>query len=209
MSHPGLNIILDPVALRRMTAAFSAFPGAVEMALLTATDKTRLYARKELVRQFRELLTLKPAYISRGVKSRKARRSQDGVEAEVRIATRNLPLSCFDLNPDSPPQLRGVRVQDRQRVTYRLRTSGRSFGDTAFGPGAASLLFVARTKSGHIGAFYRTGRGSRGDVMQEYAQSLQYHAHADGFLPRIVQLSAHRFEDVFRAEARSLTGVEA
>lgn len=206
---PGLTFMLDPAALQRMTAAFSAFPGAVEMALLTATDKTRLYARRELVRQYRELLTLKPAYIALGIRSRKARRSQDGVEAEVRIATSLLPLSRFALCPERPPQLKGVRVQDRQRVTYRLRRSESVRGDTSKESEAATPLFVARTKSGHIGAFYRTGKGSKGDVKQEWAPSLQYHAHAPGFMPRIIQLTAHRFEEVFRAEARSLTGVEA
>ncbi len=209
MSLPGLHVTLDPAALRRMASAFSAFPGAVEMALLSAADKTRLYARKELVRQFRDLLTLKPAYISRGVKSRKSRYSAAGIEAEVRIATRNLPLSCFELNPDTPPRLKGVRVQDRRRVAYRLRTTGPLFGDTAHGPGAATPLFVARMRTSHIGAFYRTARGSRGKVVQEFAPSLQYHAHADGFMPGIVQLTAHRFEDAFRAEARAITGVEA
>lgn len=206
---PCIQFTLDAASLQRMTEAFNAFPAAVDMALLTATDKTRLFARNQLVRQYRELLTLKPAYISRGIKGRKARRTLNGVEAEIRIATGNIPLSRFALRPERPPQLKGVPVKNRRRVSYRLRTTGRNFGDTAFGPGAATPLFVARTDSGHIGAFYRTGKGSRGALVQEWAPSLQYHAHAPGFLSRITELSAHRFEEVFRAEARSITGVEA
>ena len=208
-AFPGIRLTPDPASLQQMTAAFNAFPGAVEMALLAAADTTRLFARREMVRQFRELLTLKPAYISRGIKSRKGRRTADGVEAEVRIATGNIPLGRYGIAPERPPQLKGVLGRDRRRVTYRLRRSGREFGDTAFGPGAATPLFVARMESGHIGAFYRTDKGSRGAMMQEWAPSLQYHAHADGFLPRITELSARRFEEAFRAEARGITGVEA
>lgn len=205
----GIRLTPDPAALQRMTEAFNAFPGAVEMALLAAADTTRLFARREMIRQFRELLTLKPAYISRGIKSRKGRRTADGVEAEVRIATGNIPLGRYGIRPERPPQLKGVRVRDRRRVSYRLRRSGRGFGDTAFGPDAATPLFMARMASGHIGAFYRTDKGSRGAVVQEWAPSLQYHAHADGFLPRITELSARRFEEAFRAEVRGITGVEA
>ena len=204
-----VDIRLDEAGFRRMAAAFEAFPGAVYMAALEAADRTRRFARNQLVRQFRELLTLKPAYISRGIKSRKPRDTGNGIEASVLIATRNIPLGRYAIRPKRPPQLKGVRVRDRRRVTYRLRTSGPLYGDTAFEPGAATPLFMARMKSGHIGAFYRTDKGSRGDVRQEYAPSLQYHAHADGFLPRVSNLSARRFEEIFVGEARAITGVEA
>lgn len=208
-AFPGIRLTPDPAALQRMTEAFNAFPGAVEMALLAAADTTRLFARREMVRQFRALLTLKPAYISRGIKSRKGRRTADGVEAEVRIATGNIPLGRYGITPERPPQLKGVRVRDRRRVTYRLRTTGYVYGDSSKEPDAATPLFVARMESGHIGAFYRTGKGSKGAIKQEWAPSLQYHAYANGFMANVMQLSAHRFEEVFRAEARSITGVEA
>lgn len=204
-----ITIEMDRAARRRMAAAFEAFPGAVYMAALEAADKTRRFARNQLVRQFRELLTLKPAYISRGIKSRKPRDTGDGIEANVLIATRNIPLGRYAIRPERPPRLKGVRVRDRRRVTYRLRTSGPLYGDTAFGPGAATPLFVAQTRSGHVGAFYRTGKGSRGNMVEEYAPSLQYHAHADGFLPRVSNLSARRFEEIFVGEARAITGVGA
>lgn len=206
---PGLTFTLDPVSLQQLTAAFSAFPAAVDMALLTATDKTRLFARNQLVRQYRELLTLKPAYISRGIRGRKARRTIWGVEAEIRIATRNIPLGRYGIRPERPPQLKGVPVKNRRRVSYRLRTTGYVYGDSSKEPDAATPLFVARMESGHIGAFYRTGKGSKGAIKQEWAPSLQYHAYANGFMANVMQLSAHRFEEVFRAEARSITGVEA
>lgn len=204
-----ITIEMDRAARQRMAAALEAFPGAVYMAALEAADKTRAYTRREMIRQFRELLAIKPARISRGVRSSRARRTGDGVEASVRIVTGNLPLSWFHLRPERPPQLKGVRVRDRRRVTYRLRTSGPLYGDTAFGPGAATPLFVAQTRSGHVGAFYRTGKGSRGNMVEEYAPSLQYHAHADGFLPRVSNLSARRFEEIFVGEARAITGVGA
>lgn len=204
-----IRIEMDHAARQRMAAALKAFPGAVRMAALEAADTTRVATRKEMIRQFRALLTLNPARIPRGIRSRKARETGDGVEASVRIATGNLPLSWFYLRPERPPRLKGIGVRDRRRVTWRLRASGPLHGDTAFGPGAATPLFVARMKSGHVGAFYRTGKGSRGGLVEEYAPSLQYHAHADGFLPRISTLAARRFEDVFVSEARAITGVEA
>lgn len=97
---PQLDFRLDAVAMRALAARFSAFPGAVEQAILLATDRTRLFTRNELVRQYKALLTLKPAYIGKGIKSRKARPVDGGAEAEVRIATSRIPLSRYGVRPE-------------------------------------------------------------------------------------------------------------
>lgn len=207
---PGLSFTLDPAEMEHLAQAFRNFPGAVQAAILAATDRTRQFARNQLVRQYKELLTLKPAYISRGIKSRKARPISGGAEAEVRIATRNIPLSRYEVRPERPPQLKGVPVAARKRVTYSLRNDGRRYDDRPHeAPGGASRLFVQGMASGHIGVFYRTGRGSQGSLVQQYAPSLQYHAHADGFLGRVNKLTTARFREVFTSEASRITGVRA
>lgn len=209
---PGLSFTLDPAEMEDLARSFRNFPGAVQAAIQAATDRTRQFARNQLVRQYRDLLTLKPAYISRGVKSRKARLVNGGAEAEVRIATRNIPLGRYEVRPERPPQLKGVPVAARKRVTYRLRKGGRIFGDSPRNedaPASASRTFVQGMASGHIGVFYRTDRGTRGTLVQDYAPSLQYHAYADGFIKNASRLTAARFRETFTHEASRITGVSA
>lgn len=203
---PELNFSLNQTEMSRLTAAFKAFPGAVQQAILHATDRTRQFTRNELVRQYKGLVTLKPAYIGRGIKSRKARQVRGGAEAVVRIATSTIPLSRYKVNPGGPPQLKGVSVSARRRTNYRLRLGGRVHGDMPNAPGAAGKLFVQRMGSGHIGVYYRLKNGG---LAQQYAPSLQYHAHADGFMDHISELSAARFHETFKDEAREITGVTA
>ncbi len=203
---PCLNLTLNPAELRHLARAFQDFPGAVQAAILAATDRTRRFTRNQLVRQYKDLLTLKPAYIGRGIKSSRAKPVDGGAEAEVRIATRNIPLGRYGVSPERPPQLKGVPVAARRRTTYRLRRGGRVYDDIPReAPAGASRLFVQGMGSGHIGVFYR----HEGSIVQQYAPSLQYHAYADGFLERIATLSAARFRETFTDEAQRITGVTA
>ncbi len=203
---PGLNFTLDAGEMRRLAEAFQAFPGAVQAAILAATDRTRRFTRNEFVRQYRKLVTLKPAYIGRGIKSHRAKPVSGGAEAEIRIATRNIPLGRYQVSPERPPRLKGIPVAARRRTQYSLRQGGSVHGDTPHdAPSGASRLFVQRMRSGHVGVFYRYEGGLR----QQYAPSLQYHAHAEGFIDRISTLSAARFRETFTDEAQRITGVTA
>ncbi len=206
---PHLDYKLNEADLADLTRAFKAFPGAVKAAILKATNRTRQYARNALVRNFRALLTLKPAYIGKGIKSSVARPVGNGAEAEIRIATHNIPLGRYGITPETPPRLKGVPVASRVRTSYALRLDGKTYDDTPHdAPRDAGRLFVAGMGSGHIGAFYRVG-GSKGGIVQEWAPSLQYHAHADGFMENISTLTAARFRTTFKDEARRITGVTA
>lgn len=203
---PELDFHLDAHAMRELAEEFREFPGAVQQAILLATDRTRQFTRNEMVRGFRRLVTLKPAYIGKGLKSSKAKPVQGGARAEVRIATSNIPLGRYGVKPERPPRLKGVPVAARQRVSYRLRLGGQLFDDAPHdAPAGAGKLFVQAMSSGHIGVFYRHD----GAIQQEFGPSLQYHAYADGFLERISRLSVARFRDTFSDEARKLTGVKA
>jgi len=201
---PELNFTLDAAEMNRLAVSFQHFPGAVQSAILAATDKTRQFTRTQMVRDYKALLTLKPAYIGKGIKSSKARPINGGAKAEIRIATANIPLSRYAVNPERPSQLRGVPVSARRRTKYRLRLGGEQFDDTPHNaPAGAGRLFVQVMRSGHIGVFYRHGR----KIAEEYAPSLQYYAYADGFIEHITTLSAARFRESFTDEASRITGV--
>ena len=204
---PQLDFKISEAELNDLTRAFREFPGAVRAAIFKATNRTRQFTRNQMVRDFRSLLTLKPAYIGRGIKSKAARYVAGGAEAEIRIATHNIPLGRYGITPETPPRNKGVPVASRRRASYALRNSGRVYDDTPHdAPQGAGPLFVAGMRSGHIGAFYRVGKKDAG-LKEELGPSLQYHAHADGFLENISQLTAHRFREVFTDEARSIRGV--
>ena len=192
---PEIDFSIDPNSLQALSKKFQAFPGAVQEAIVEATEKTRRYTRSEIIRALKVVASLKPAYISRGVAGGKAKETSGGAQAEVRIATRRVPLGRYAVSPERPPKLKGVPVANRRRVSYTLRLGGTRYGDTK--------LFVQGMGSGHIGVFYRDQTG----LHQEYAPSLQYHAYADGFIEKISSLTSARFESVFCEAARSITGV--
>lgn len=201
---PGLDFSLDPASLERLTYAFARFPGALAAALLKATDRTRVFTRNAIVRGFAGILTLKPAYIGRGVKSGKARPVSGGAEAEIRVATRNIPLGRYAVEPETPPLLRGVPVRARKRISYTLRLGGPQHDDRPHdAPSGAGRLFVQRMPSGHVGVFHREGKS----LVQEWAPSLQYYAHAKNFLDEVGRLSVARFRAVVVEEARKITGI--
>jgi hypothetical protein len=197
---PGLDIRFDERLMVDLVRRMQAFPGVLEQALLAATNKTRQYARREIVKGLRGITTLTPGYIGKAVTSKKARPANGGVEAEVRVASGQMPLGRYKISPDRPPQLRGIAVSSRRRVGYKLRKSGKVYGDTPkdAGSGGLSSLFVQAMKSGHIGVFYRVK--SSGKIVQQLAPSVQYHMFADGFVEGIEQKAREHFMNALRAE---------
>lgn len=207
-AFPDISFEFDSGELAELSRAFSNFPGAVKAAAFEATEKARRSTRQEFVKSFRSLLTLKPAYIRRGIKSKKPKFAGDGAQAEIRIATSQIPLIRYGIHPELPPAQRGVQVQNRIAVRYRLRNAGKEYDDKPRSDLAPTgqRLFVARMKSGHVGAFFRTGKG-KAKIVQDWAPSLQYHAYADGFMPHIEDFSRTKFKAAFLEEASKITGV--
>ena len=106
---PQLEIKLDEAELATFRQQLREFPGVMEAALLATTDKTRLFTRREIVKGLRPLVSLTPAYIARAVRSRKARQQgAEGATAEVRVASRRFPLIRYEVNPQTPPALKGL-----------------------------------------------------------------------------------------------------
>jgi hypothetical protein len=198
---PGLDIRFDERQLSDLVRGMQAFPGALEQAMLAATNNTRMFARREINKGLRGITTLMPAYIGKAVTSRKARAAGGGVEAEVRVASRGLPLGRYKVTPERPPQLKGIAVSARRRTTYKLRKSGKTYGDAprdVQDSGGLSSLFVQAMGSGHIGVFYRIK--SSGKIVQQWAPSVQYHVFADGFIEGVEQRAREHFLKSLQSE---------
>ncbi len=180
----------------------------MEAAAREATEATRLFARKKIVAGLNEITTLKAAYIGKAVKSKRTAAFGNGIQAEIRVATGRIPLSRYAVNPERPPQLKGVPAAARKRTRYRLRQNGPLKGDRPYEDSKEySSLFVQGTSSGHIGVFYRE-KGS-GSIIQEYAPSIQYHMYADGFVEQVTELSHEHFVTRFRDAALLIRGVRS
>lgn len=207
-AFPEISFEFDKADIAELSRAFSRFPGAIKAAMFEAAERSRRSTRNEFVRSFRSLVTLKPAYIKRGIKSKKTKFTGDGAQAEIRIATSQIPLGRYGIKPELPPKLKGVRVRDRVSVRYKLRNSGKMYDDTPRSDLAPSgqRLFVQRMDSGHVGAFFRVDKGNA-KIVQDWAPSLQYHAYADGFMPHIEDFSRAKFKAAFLEEAGKITGV--
>lgn len=200
---PDISLEFDSNEFARLTQEFSRFPGAVRAAALYATEKTRKEIRNEFVKGFTRLVTLQAAYIRRGVTSRQAKASNSDAKAEIRIATGIIPLSRYEMTPQTPPVLKGVKVKNRLAVRYRLRKAGKSSESVRSDIAPAGVkLFVQRMQSGHTGAFFRLNRKK---IREDYGPALQYHAYAEGFLSRIEELSQACFRVAFIGDMAKLT----
>jgi hypothetical protein len=201
-SLPGLDIRFDEGELADFVQSMREFPGLLKISALAAVDKTRLYARRQIVRGLIGIATLKPAYIGRAVSSKKAWFDAEGVEAEIRVASRKTPLGRYAVSPERPPQLKGIAVSARRRLTYKLRHSGKTYGDSPHrvldNPDEFSSLFVAGMASGHIGVFGRN-KYTR-DITQATSPSVQYHMYADGFMDEIRDRVSEHFLKTLRSE---------
>ena len=203
---PQLDVRFDAASLENLVREVRGFPGALEQAAFKATDKARFATRRALVSGLTDLVTLKPAFIKKTITTKKARGVGNGVQAEIRVAARRLPLSRYAVTPERPPQLKGVRVADRQRTSYKLRFSDAAHGDRPReNTASASALFVQGMGSGHIGVFYREKQAD--SIVQEWVPSIQYHLYADGFMDNIITLSCASFRAAFTAEVHLVRGV--
>ena len=198
---PELVIEFNESEMAALFEKFKGYPGAIQAAILEASERARRQLRNELAREFKKQVTLKPAYIGRGIKSKKAQITGDGAQAEVKVATEQMPLANYGVKLSAP----SGRIR---KVEYKLRYSGKTYGDlpkNAIAPPGARL-FIARMKSGHVGAYFRMGK-KRLPIAQEYAPSLQYHAYIEGFLPHMEDFAQTRFKAAFLEEASKITGV--
>lgn len=206
---PGLTLSFAQDDLVAFREQLREFPGIFSAAAQEAVEQTRKRLRRDIRNGLKTLTTLQPAYISRAVRSSRTKRTSEGARAEIRIASRRLPLIRYDVDPVEPPQLEGLAVSARKRVDYRLRKGGKTYGDTSkAGVSGASSLFVQALKSGHVGVFYRVGKGGNGKIMEEYGPNVQYHMYADGFAQKLERGGQREFLRSLAAEVHALCGVE-
>ncbi len=205
---PRLSISLDEKELADLTRRLGAFPGLLERSLLAATNRTSTYLRRQIVTGLRGIATLTPASIGRAVRRRAARDESGRVQAEVRVAGYRIPLSRYAVRPERPPRLKGVAVSARQRISYKLRQRGESYGDRSHEDDTGlSSLFVQHTRSGHTGVFYRVkgarGKNARTRIKEEFGPAVQYHMYADGFIDSLEQRGRAYFMQQLRAEIKA------
>lgn len=201
---------LDQASYEDLQAALRRFPAHAERAALDAVDSVRARIRAEITRRFKAGLTLTPAYITRGIKSRKARLKGSTVETSITVASRRFPIGRYKFTPETFRSTRGIRVSARQRLTYRLTTQGRQFDDTpnpsSVDHPAHSRLFWAPMSSGHVGVYYRAGEGRLAPIQQQYAPSLQFWMKKDWMTDGLQEMGAHRFRERFAQEMSLYTG---
>lgn len=192
---PDCTVHVDEASLAIFRQTLARIPGGIEQALLDATEKTRLFLRREIVKGLKERSTLTTAYVGKAVRSQKARLSGGAITAEIRVASKRFPLGRYLVNPQTPPSLAGIPVHERIRTKYQISPQGGTYDDTPHKPKyagqALSALFVQQMNSSHIGVFYRIK--STKSVVQQYGPNLQYFMHRENFIPTLESVGQSYF----------------
>ncbi|UQZ90692.1 hypothetical protein C4J81_16375 [Deltaproteobacteria bacterium Smac51] len=123
--------------------------------------------------------------------------ASSGVRAELKVRSGRLPLINYDVQPQAVTARKGVRSKNWPDFTFALRRGRTQAGRSRIE--GASLLFIARMNSGHLGVYYRTGNKSksgRGQVKESIGPSVQYHAAAPEVEAKIVKRAGSSFPGI-------------
>lgn len=203
---PEITINLDSRELAKAMAALKKIPGALQQVICSAIDSARIAARNTMKKKLTSIVTLKPAYVNKGIKSKKAKAiGTSGAEAEIKVATSLIPLIRFDVNPLAPIRQYHLPVKGREKVSYEMQRGNRYQNIAYDAPANASKLFTAKMRSGHLGVFYRVGKRK---MVEQKGHSLQYYVKAPGVIPEVSEAASDRFNASFRAEASKIVGFD-
>lgn len=204
---PDCTINVDETSLAVFRHELARIPGGIEQAILAATEKTRLFLRREIVKGLKERTTLTTAYVGKAVRSKKARLNGPEILAEIRVASKRFPLGRYLVNPQTPPSLAGIPIHERTRTKYQISPQGDTYGDTPHKPKyagqALSALFVQQMNSSHIGVFYRIKSTKK--IVQQYGPNLQYFMHRENFIPTLESAGQAYFLNALGNSVKTLT----
>lgn len=139
------RISVDSHDLDRASVALRQIKGGVEKATMRALNRASMGAKTEIVRQAKAEYHVKTSRVRETLTVKKA--SMARLEASVHSRGARLPLSRFRLRPQSPPNQAGIRVASRRRIKAAVKRSTT--------PVRFDRAFIARFRSGHVGAFQR------------------------------------------------------
>lgn len=209
-----INFSMDANSVEKFLRVCREFPGSVEASMKESIKKTQRSLRRETVKELKKVTTLQPKYISKSVKSERIKQDGSHISGNLLVASSSLPLIRFEVNPQTPPRLKGIPIGRRRRLQYRLEKGGKTFsGDTPKHQqamqnmgGSFSKAFTQHTKSGHIGVFFR--HKETGKLMQAYGPNLKFFMHDDELLDNLRDRAHDKFMNEFPNEFRSLTGIQ-
>ncbi len=200
-----LDISFDPQSMENFNRFSQEFPHINLDILESVSTSTGKYATKISKDWFKSNIALQSKYLDRATFKMTKSRKNNAVLGELNIKSDQLSVFNFDVNMTSPPRMKGVRMKDRQRVSYKLKRNGTTYDDTPYNvPHYSGKLFVQTTKKGHTSVFFRGG----GKIKKQYAPRLQYFAHDKTFQNTVKSLSVARFQDDYKKEVQKITGIE-
>ena len=149
-------ITIDDGQLERAKTLLAGVPDGVEKAASAALNRAAEHARTQAKRKVRETYTVKMNRIDERLDVKRA--NPKSLFASVQSRGRPVVLSYFNVRPGQPLNKRTTKL-----VYAQVRRDG---------GGTIRKVFVARTKSGHIGVFRRTDGNKSLPIKQLYAPSL-------------------------------------
>lgn len=149
-------ITIDESQIEHAKKVLASVPDGVEKAAASALNRAAEHARTQAKRKVRETYTVKMNRLDERMDVKRA--NQKNLFASVQSKGRPVVLSYFNVRPGQPLNKRTTRL-----VYAQVRRDG---------GGTIRKVFVARTKSGHIGVFRRTDGNKRLPIKQLYAPSL-------------------------------------
>lgn len=177
-------------------ARMEKIPYAVQRALWPAVAEVIDMVRVELAERLIEDVPLPARFIRQSIKCGTSRSDGQGVVANLRVASKPLPLIEYDVKPKEVTARKGMRNIHWPGFSYSLSSGERRQREELEGlEHMKGLPFIAtmhnNRKGGHLGVYRRT---QQGEIKEFYGPRMQYHATT----PEIEAYLIQRTEDNFR-----------
>lgn len=156
-------------------------PNALEQALYPAMAEITRDAHANIREAFKSSVPLSDKIINKAIRILPLRQQGGGFVGSISIHSKSVPLIEYETQPAGVTARKGMSSKDWPGFTYALRTGERRESTERLE--GLGLPFIAETKTGHVGVFYRTGYRTRDSasgkptwaIKQAYGPSVQYH----------------------------------
>lgn len=192
-----ISLHFDAKFIEQQLARLKKIPAAAPKALYPAVQEVIGRASQALTRKLARDLPLPDSLIRSSVKILPVRFLGSGVEARLRVSSKQVPLIKYEVTPKEITARKGVRSKEWPSFAYSLRKGRRYTSHNLLGHhDAKGLPFIAamsnRGKGGHLGVYHRTFANK---VKEIQGPRVQYHACT----PEMELLLQNKAEDYFYA----------
>jgi hypothetical protein len=192
-----VEITLDPREIEAALERLKGIPYALQRAVYPAVADVLQGVRNHLADYLSTEVPLAAKTALKAIRLNQPSYKGDMIKGSVNVRSRMFPLIDYDVQPQEVTAREGLHPRQWPDFTFSLRRGERRLGRSRVQ--GASVPFIARMPSGHLGVYYRTGgRTKMGNVQlkQAYGPTVQHHVATPELESSFSERANSRFPEI-------------